>query len=275
MVFFFLASFLTLFLKTVVFHVCLYDYEFNIVCVHARLPPASYFQSLDHVETRWKIPSVKINPDCRDLMSPLRGGDVAGAATCAPAFCHRTGASACRSELRRRPTWPAGWRRTRRRPATGCPPGGSGPWPRRPAGPPGTGGSSPSSGAPGPSAPGTVNRNRTRCLKSDTCCRPRPLHTPPPHPDSRHRPLDLVLIREGNVHPGLSAAFRSNVRTVDGHLKEDHLLGQLAVAVVEAQPVVAVLGGVHSWGRTEEMVLWKGARKHVSSSRTVTFTLES
>lgn len=177
---FFLASFLTLFFKNSSVS-CMFIRLWVQYCVCAcKTATRKLFPVAGSYGNPLKDSQCKNKSRLQGFDVSAEGGDVTGAATCAPAFCHRTGASACRSEWRRRPTWPAGWRRTRRRPATGCPPGGSGPWPRRPAGPPGTGGSSPSSGAPGPSAPGTVNRNRTRCLKSDTCCRPRS----PPHSSS-------------------------------------------------------------------------------------------
>lgn len=87
-------------------------------------------------------------------MHPLGWRNVSVGAMCRPALCHQTGVAVCRFEWQQRRAWQAGWDRTRRTPATGCPLEGSGPSPQRPAVQTGPGGSSPGAGKQSPSLPG-------------------------------------------------------------------------------------------------------------------------
>lgn len=77
--------------------------------------------------------------------------------------CRRTAVGGCRPEWAPRSAWPACWHRTRRRPATGCPPAGFGREPRTPAGPSASDDCAPAAGEPSPSTPVAeeVKKNKT------------------------------------------------------------------------------------------------------------------
>lgn len=70
----------------------------------------------------------------------------------------RTAGGRCRPASAPRSAAPAGWHRTRRRPATGCPPAGSCHAPRRPSGPSASADCAPAAGEPSPSTPATRHK---------------------------------------------------------------------------------------------------------------------